>query len=144
MKQEEAGFTLIELIIVIAVLAGLVFAGRALLHSHWGKSSSRVEGGIGYSPPVIPLTIRVNHRGEVSVSAEGPVIPTPIGTFRAYANVSFPDTNTLTVVTGKTKTVYDLKGKAFRVSIPNDRHGQSRVEYDGRDIFVTIPEPVWQ
>jgi len=102
----------------------------------------RGSAGVKYTPPLIPLSIAFDSSGEIQLSCEGK-IPTPIGTFEIYKNVSFGDKKTLTVVLGDKKHVYDIEDRSFKVSLPNDQDGKSKIEYDGRgNIVVLIPHPI--
>lgn len=98
--------------------------------------------GVKFKPYVIPLSIVFDSRAGIVLSCEGK-IPTPIGTFEIYKNVSFPRKKTLTIVLRDKKHVYDLGDRSFKISLPNDLHGKSKVEYDGNgNIFVVVPNPV--
>ena len=143
-SEASSGFTLIELIIVIAVVVGVLWLAKGLLFGG-AAGVSRTEVGSSYQAPVIPLEISIDSRGKVHLKARSGRLPTPIGTFSVYANVSFPDTKTLTVVAGETKSVFDLGQRRFQVNIPNDRNHRSTIDYDGAgNIMVVIPDPVWR
>ena len=97
--------------------------------------------GAKFKPHIIPLSIAFDSRAGIVLSCEGK-IPTPIGTFEIYKNVTFPKKKTLTIVLRDKKYVYDLGDRSFNVSLPNDLHGKSKVEYDGNgNIFVVVPNP---
>ena len=97
--------------------------------------------GVTYESP-IGLSISIDSQRGIILQCSGR-IPTLIGTFSVYSDVSFPGKQTLTVNMGDRKHVYDLGGHAFKVDLPNDLQGKSRVEYDGRgNIVVTVPDPI--
>lgn len=97
--------------------------------------------GIKYALPFIPLSIYFDSKDGIGISCSGK-IPTPIGVFEVYKNVSFPGKNTLTIIIGNKKHVYDLENRPFSVSLPNELEGRSKIEYDGEgNIVVTIPRP---
>ena len=141
--RDQKGATLIEVFIIIIIIIILFFFIRSIILKHSNKQ--QIDAGLEYQPPFIPLTISVNKSGKISLKVTGAKLPTPIGTFSLYANVSFPDQKILTVVVGEKKHMYDMKNTSFRVNIPNDKQGQSKIEYDGKgNITVVIPEPVWK
>ncbi|RLE28754.1 MAG: hypothetical protein DRJ61_15845 [Acidobacteria bacterium] len=142
--RKTRGFTLIEVLIVLAAIFIILFFARGCISQRFG-SKSPMGSGVSFQPAFIPLEVSVNHRGKVSLRASGVKIPTLVGTFSIYANVAFPEKCTLTVVTGDSKTVFDLDNKKFKIAIPNDRDNNSTIEYDGNgDVIVVIPEPVWK
>ncbi len=107
------------------------------------ESTDAGSSGIKFKPYLIPLSITLDSRAGIILSCEGSV-PTPIGTFEVYKNISFPSKTTLTVVLGDKKHIYDLGGRSFKVNLPNDLEGRSRIEYDGSgSIVVVIPSPVY-
>lgn len=107
------------------------------------KSSTNSSSvGLRYTPPFLPLSISFDSEKGIILSAQGK-IPTPIGTFEIYKNIAFPDRKTLTIVLGDKKHVYDLENRSFKVKLPNDLEGKSKVEYDGKgNIVVIVPNPV--
>ena len=105
------------------------------------ESTDGGSSGVKFKPYGIPLSIAFDSRGGIILSCEG-TIPTPIGTFEIYKNVSFPGRKTLTIVLGQRKHVYDLGDRVFNVNLPNDLQGRSRVEYDGNgNVTVVVPNP---
>jgi hypothetical protein len=107
------------------------------------QSADAGSSGIRFKPHLIPLSITLDSREGIILSCEGS-IPTPVGTFEVYKNVSFPSKTTLTVVLGDKKHVYDLAGRSFKVNLPNDLEGRSRIEYDGSgSIVVVVPRPMY-
>ena len=110
------------------------------------KRSTKRSGSVGikYTPPFSTLSISFDTERGIVLSCEGK-IPTPIGTFEIYKNVAFPDKKTLTIVLGSEKHIYDLGDRSFKVNLPNDLEGKSKVEYDGKgNIVVIVPKPVFQ
>ena len=106
------------------------------------NSTESGSSGIKFKPYGIPLSIAFDSRSGIILSCEG-TIPTPIGIFEIYKNVSFVGRKTLTIVRGDKKHIYDLGDRPFIVSLPNDLRGRSTVEYDGNgNITVIIPNPV--
>ena len=102
-----------------------------------------LDAGVSYDPPIIPLVISYDSTNGLIITAIGE-LPTPIGTFAIYKNVSFPDRKTLTIVLNEEKYIYDLGDNKFEVQIPNDKDGNSTIEYEGDgNIIVIIPNPVF-
>lgn len=131
----EKAITFVIVVIIAAILVPNML-------SRFDTAGS-ADVGVHFEANFIPLEVYINSRGDVSLGVSGPKVPTPIGTFSVHADVSFPDRNTLTIVAGNRKHVYDLFDQRFRVSIPSDRDGESRVEYDGKgNIVITISDPV--
>lgn len=108
------------------------------------SAASTAECAAVYRPLALPLEITVNQKGEISFATVSPQIPTPIGTFSVYSNVAFPQYKTLTIILGTTRHVYDMGNNNFEVKIPNDRKGQSKIIYEGGNIIVVIPDPVFK
>jgi hypothetical protein len=123
-------------------LASVVSKGAIQAVVETIPKSQKMTGGIKFTPPFIPLSVAINSSGGIELSCNGR-IPTPIGTFEIYSNVSFPQQKTLTVVIGDKKHIYNLGDRAFKVHLPNDIEGRSKVEYDGNgNIIVVVPKPV--
>ena len=153
-KETENMFGIvIAIVIIIIIFFGMEgvnkingFAERVLLGKGlFGEISDNGVNGIGvsYEPPVIPLVISYELDSGIILSAKGK-IPTPIGTFAIYKNITFPEMKTLTIVLGNEKHIYDLEDNIFEVQIPNDKEGKSTIEYDGNgNILVIIPDPIF-
>ncbi len=136
-KTEISILSFFSLLIVLLV-------GPNILSKLSPRAATYSDAGLQFESNLIPLEIYISTGGEVSFGMTGPRVPTPIGTFTIYANVSFPDRKTQTVVAGDKKYMYDLHDIPFRVSLPNDLYGKSKVEYEGRgNIAVVVPKPVW-
>ena len=100
------------------------------------------SAGIKYSLPFIPLSIFFDSKEGIGLSCSGK-IPTPIGVFEVYKNVSSLGKTTLTIIIGNKKYLYDLENRPFSISLPNDLQGKSKIVYDGEgSIIVTIPRPL--
>ncbi len=105
-------------------------------------SEDQGSSGLKFTPYMIPLSISIDSKEGIILSCEG-AIPTPLGIFEIYKNISFPKKKTLTIVLAEKKHIYDLGEKSFKVHLPNDRKAESRVEYDGHgNIVVVIPNPI--
>lgn len=102
---------------------------------------------VGYASLTIPLgiTFSVDQNGNYSVSFTGVEIPTPIGTFKIGARVKEAEgKKTLTIVLGDEKHVYDMGNTQYEVSIPNDKHGKSKILYEAAgNIYVIVPDPIF-
>ena len=107
------------------------------------ESTDSISSSVKFKPYIIPLSIAFDSRVGIILSCEGS-IPTPIGTFEVYKNISFPKRKTLTIVLGANKEVYDLGDRSFKVNLPNDLEARSTVEYDGNgNIVVVVPNPIY-
>jgi hypothetical protein len=124
------------------ILSGRYTVLSTTMKSIHGKRGLGGSMGIEYSLPFIPLSIAFDSKEGIRLSCSGK-IPTPIGVFEVYKNVSFPETNTLTIIIGDKKHIYDLENRPFTISLPNELEGKSKLEYDGKgNIIVVIPHPM--
>lgn len=127
---------------VKCILRGRYTILSTSMKSRGGKVDIGGSAGIEYSLPFIPLSIGFDSEEGIRLSCSGK-IPTPIGVFEVYKNVSFPETNTLTIILGDKKYIYDLENRPFKVSLPNELEGKTKLEYDGEgNIIVIIPKPL--
>ena len=113
----------------VFVLIGLVLVVLYNIDGLWA----------GYQPPLVPIHVKVNSKGDVTVSVSAS-LPTPIGTFDLSPNTSIDSiqkqyrTRLLIVRVDGKATVYELsEGKDFRVSFDdnNTLYRQVSLDYQG-------------
>lgn len=87
------------------------------------------------------LVVAINQRGEIEVSvvAETPSVPTPLGAFSAFveASIEFPKQKTLTIVTQRQTWVYDLNDRPFAVDLV-DIDANVRGDGDGNLVIEVV------
>lgn len=102
---------------------------------------------VGYQPPVVPVRISVNSRGEVGISASYEIV-TPIGTFDLGGSVSVETlrreyaSNVLIVRVDDEATVYELEeGNEFDIIFNDENTLYKKVAFHkeaGGDIILEL------
>jgi hypothetical protein len=99
----------------------------------------------GYRPPVIPLSISIDTRGQVTFSVEQEVkLPTPIGTFSVGVimdpAVYFGVQNTLTVRYNGEDHIYDLHGQDFTITFASGYYKKVAVSKRGSNLLLELKQ----
>ena len=106
-----------------------------------------VAARLEYQPPFIPLQVSIDTNGEITFSASGVELPTPIGKFRASIEVKpaalFDGVeSTLTVRFDGQDYVYDLHGKDFDIQFEQGYYEKVSITKHGSDILLELRRAV--
>lgn len=104
------------------------------------KREPQLKGTVGVSLGILFVSMDTNGELEIGVGGELPILPTPLGMLRVFAegSVEFPRQQTLTISTGEQTWFYDIQDETFTVEL---RDVDATVKGDGKgNILVLVTD----